>query len=34
MDSIHLVISIEATNGWEVHEMYAKNYFLHNDISE
>jgi hypothetical protein len=34
MDSIHLVLAIATTKGWEVHQMDVKNAFLHGDISE
>jgi hypothetical protein len=34
MDSIRLALSIAATKGWKVHQMYVKNAFLHGDISE
>jgi hypothetical protein len=34
MDSIHLVLSIATTKGWEVHQMDVKNDFLHDDLSE
>jgi hypothetical protein len=34
MDSIHLVLAIATTKGWEVHQMDVKNDFLHGDISE
>jgi hypothetical protein len=33
-DSIHLVLAIAATKGWEVHQMDVKNAFLHSDLSE
>jgi hypothetical protein len=34
MDSIRLVLSIATSKGWEVHHMYVKNVFLHDDLSE
>jgi hypothetical protein len=34
MDSIILTLSIMATRGWEVHQMDAKNEFLHEDLLE
>jgi hypothetical protein len=34
MDSIQLALSILVTKGWEVHQMYMKNEFLHKDLSE
>jgi hypothetical protein len=34
MDSIILTLSIVATRGWEVHQMDAKNEFLHEDLLE
>jgi hypothetical protein len=34
MDSIRLALTIEATKGWEVHQMDMKNAFLHEDLSE
>jgi hypothetical protein len=32
MDSIHLVLSIATSKGWEFHHMYMKNAFLHGDL--
>jgi hypothetical protein len=34
MDSIRLALSIATTKVWEVHQMDAKNAFLHSDLSE
>jgi hypothetical protein len=34
MDSIGLALAIVSAKGWEVHQMDAKNTFLHGDISE
>jgi hypothetical protein len=34
MDSIWLALSIVVPKGWEVHKMYVKNSFLHDDLSE
>ena len=34
MDSIRLAVAIVTTKGWEVHQMDAKNAFLHGDLSE
>jgi hypothetical protein len=34
MDSIHLALSIVAAKGWEVHQMYLNNEFLHDGIFE
>jgi hypothetical protein len=34
MHSIRLALSIPTTKGWEVHQMYVKNAFLHGDISK
>jgi hypothetical protein len=34
MDSIHLLLAIAATKGWEVQYMDVKNDFIHGDISD
>jgi hypothetical protein len=34
MDSIHFIVSIAETKGWEVHHMDVKNAFLHNNLFE
>jgi hypothetical protein len=34
MDSICLSLAIAGDKGWEVHQMDAKNAFIHGDLSE
>ena len=34
MDSIRLVLAIEASKKWEVHHMDVKSAFLHGDLEE
>jgi hypothetical protein len=33
MDSIRLALAIATAKGWEVHQMDAKNDFIHGDVS-
>ena len=34
MDSIRLVLELEASKGWEVHHMDVKSDFLHGELQE
>ena len=34
MTSFRLLISLEATHGWDLHQLDIKNAFLHGDLQE